>query len=164
VVPDPATRSKPRILEWFRADPWPRMRRVLLLGPTVLTIGGLVIAVSFLTHQPEEVRIESAAAGFVLIAGGAVFTLAAMHRILRQEVSLVVRTDGVALQSAQSETLVPWAQLRDARWDAARTELVLDLEQGEPLAVARMFTPAQGPRVVESILQSKRRAAMNLPQ
>ena len=74
-----------------------------------------------------------------------------------------VRTDGVVLQSARTETVVPWEQLQDVRWESARAELVLERSPGEPVTVARMFTLAQGPRVVHAILQSKRRAAMNLP-
>ncbi len=103
----------PRILEWYRADPWPRMRRVLLVGPMVLTLGGLAVAVSFLTRQPADVRALSVGVGFALVIGGAAFTLASMHAILRSEVSLVLRTDGVFVQSARSRD--PRALGRPAR-------------------------------------------------
>jgi len=153
----------PRILEWYRADPWPRMRRVLLVGPTILTLGGLVIAVSFLTRQTPDVRATAVVLGFALILGGAGFTLASMHGILRSEVSLVVRTDGVFVQSASAETLVPWDELLDVRWDAGAGALVLERSSGEPVVVARPPARMAGPDLANRVLQHKRKAAMNLP-
>lgn len=154
---------EPRILEWYRADPWPRMRRVLLVGPTILTLGGLVIAVSFLTRQPADVRAMAVVVGFGLIIGGAGFTLASMHAILRSEVSLVLRTDGVLVQSASAETLVPWDDLRDVRWDAVAAALVLERSSGEAVVVGRPPARMAGPELAARVLQQKRRTAMNLP-
>jgi hypothetical protein len=139
------------------------MFRVLLIGPPTLTAGGLVIAVSFLTHQPLDVRVLAAAVGFVLVASGAGFTLVSMHQILRSEVSLVVRSDGVVVQSDRSELVVEWPRLQGARWDAARSELVVEREGGEPIGLGRALTAAQAARAIDAILQAKRRAEMNLP-
>jgi hypothetical protein len=139
------------------------MRRVLLVGPSILTLGGLVIAVSFLTRQPADVRLAAALAGFALVFGGAAFTLLGMHRILRNEVSLVLRTDGVFVQSATSETLVLWDDLGEVRWDPQAGSLVLETTAGEALVVARPPARMAGPELVAKVLQLKRRAAMNLP-
>jgi hypothetical protein len=152
----------PRILAFYRADPWARMRRVLFVGPSALTLGGLVIAVSFLTHQPSAVRVDSAAAGFVLIAGGAIYTMAGMQRILRDDLSLVLRTDGVVVQSAAAETLIAWDELTGARWDSSRAELVLERARGEPLVLARPFARIAGPELAANIASTKRKVAMNL--
>jgi hypothetical protein len=155
--------TEPHILEWYRADPWPRMRRVMVTGTTILTVGGLVIAVSFLTRQPPDIRVFATLAGFVLVGCGAAVTLAGMHRILRDEVSLVLRTDGVVVQSDASETLVPWDELVSARWDPQASSLVLERSAGAPLVVAGPRARLGGDELAAKVLQHKRRAAMNLP-
>ena len=156
-------RHEPRIVDWYRADAWPRMRRILVTGPFVLTAGGLVIALSFLTRQPLDVRIAAAAVGFALIFGGAVSTLLVMHKILRDEVSVVVRTDGIAVQDARGETLVAWDDLSGATWDGARGALVIERASAGPLVVARTFVGLAGPELAARLLQHKRRADLKLP-
>jgi hypothetical protein len=155
----------PRVLSFYRADPWRRIRRVLLLGPTTLTLGGLVIALSFLAHQPARVRVDAAAAGFVLVAGGALYTLAAMQRILRDEVVLLLRTDGVTIQSPAEpggETHIPWDELTAARWDPSRAEIVLERAGTQPVVLTRPFARVTGRELAETIAVTKRRVAMNL--
>ena len=153
----------PHIIEWYRADSWPRMRRVLLTGPVILTLGGLVIAVSFLTHQPLETRMLATVVGFAFVTAGAATTLLGMHRILRNEVSLVLRTDGVLVQSASLETLVPWDDLVSVHWDPQAACLVLERSGGEPVVVARPHSRMGGPELAARVLQQKRKVAMNLP-
>lgn len=152
----------PRILEFYRADPWPGMRRVLLAGPALLTLGGLVTAVSFLSSVSREVRVETSAAGFALVGGGALVTIFGMSRILRDDSYVALRTDGVAVRVNGHETLVPWEGLVSARWDASRAELVLEREGGSVIAVDRGFAHAPGPTVAKRIEQTRRRAALNM--
>jgi hypothetical protein len=154
--------SSPRIVEWYRADPWPRMRRALLVGPAVLTLGGVVVAASFLTHQPLNVRIGAAVLGLALVLSGALFSVVGMQRILRDEVSLALRTDGVALRVAGGETLVLWDSLAQVRWDEARRELVMERLELGPLVVAQVFAGIAGPELALRLLQTKRKVAMNL--
>jgi hypothetical protein len=138
------------------------MRRVLVAGPSALTLGGVVIAFSFLTHQPPFARVDFAAAGFVLIAGGAIYTLAGMQRILRDDVSLVLRTDGVLLEASARETFIAWDELIDARWDPSRSELVLERARGEPVVLGRPFARIGGQELARTIVSTRRKAAMNL--
>ena len=152
--------GRPRILEWYRADTWPRMRRILVAGPAILTTGGVVIGLSFLSHLKHDVRITSVLLGFVLIAGGALLATAGMHRILREETSLAIRTDGVAWRTTAGEVLVAWDSLAAARWDASKGELVLDRTDAAPLRVGERFARVTGARLAERIEQSRRRAAM----
>jgi Bacterial PH domain len=154
--------SKPRIVEWYRADPWPHMRRVLLIGPTLVTLGGIVVSVSFVTRQTTEVRVASALAGFVLVAGGALFTMLGMHRILRDDLYLSLRTDGVVIQSSGREELVAWESFYRARWDTSRRELVIERDDGEPIIVPRPFAGIDGLVLARRIEATKRRVAMNL--
>jgi hypothetical protein len=138
------------------------MRGVLLAGPSVLTSGGLVIAVSFLASQSQRVRFDAAVAGFVLVAGGAIYTMIAMQRILRDETYLALRTDGIAIRLAGRETIVGWDELSEARWDPARGELVLERTDGAALSISQRFARATGPELCARISQTKRRAAMNM--
>jgi len=156
------TEPRPRIVEWYRADPGPRMRRILVAGPAILTLGGLVIAASFLTHLPRDARLVSALVGFVFVAGGALFTMVAMNRLLRDDVYLALRTDGLVLRSPEGETLVPWDTLESARWEASRAELVLARTGAAPVRVQRGFGRVSGAELAARIEQTRRRAAMNL--
>lgn len=153
---------QPRILDWYRVDTWPRMRRLLLTGPAVLTLGGLVVAVSFLKHQRQDLRAAEALVGLVLVASGALLTTAGMHRILRDETYLAIRTDGVALWLAPGETVIVWDSLAHARWDAPRREIVLERKHAEAIAVAHRFARVTGPALAERIEHARRKAAMGL--
>jgi hypothetical protein len=156
----------PRILEWYRADQGPRIRRVLLAGPGVLTTGGLVVAVSFLAHAKHDVRVVTAAAGLALIAAGAVFTMTAMYRILRSDVYVAIRTDGLALHagsaSVDEETLIAWDAIAGARWDEAAAAIVLERVEGSPLTIARRFARIPGPELARRLEQARKRAAMGM--
>jgi uncharacterized membrane protein YedE/YeeE len=140
------------------------MRRVLLAGPTLLTLGGLVIAVSFLTSVSREVRIDTSAAGFALIGGGALVTMFGMGRILREDSYVALRTDGLLVRGAGRETLVVWDALTAARWDPGRSALVLEREPtvGPPIVLGQGFARATGAEVADRIEQTRRRAAMNM--
>jgi hypothetical protein len=157
--------APPRILSFYRADPWRRIRRVLLLGPGALTLGGVVIALSFLTRQSARTRVDAAAVGFVLIAGGAVYTQAEMQRILRDELLLVLRIDGVVIQATTEpggETLISWDELTAARWDPSRAELILERVKGESVVLSRPLAGITGRDLAETIASTKRKIAMNL--
>jgi hypothetical protein len=150
------------ILEWYRADPWPRMRRVLIAGPALLSLGGLVVAVSFATRAPRDVRSAAVLLGLALVAGGAGLTLGGMFHILRDDAYLAIRTDGVAFRSTSGETLLAWADLARARWDDRRDELVLERTDGEPLLVARRFARIGGRELAEKVEQARRRESLGM--
>jgi hypothetical protein len=154
--------AAPAIVAWYRADAWPRIRRVLLVGPTALTLGGMVVAVSFLTHAPRDARTAAAVAGFVLVAGGAIFTVVGMQRILRDDALLAIRTDGVMLQSRHGEAFFAWDELAAARWDAARAAVVLERTGADPALVATRYAGIAGPELAARIEQSRRRAALGM--
>jgi hypothetical protein len=162
--PDPNV----RIVDWFRVDPWPRMRRVLIAGPALLTFGGLVVAVQFVTRAPPGLRALSAALGLALVASGAGFTLVSMYRILREDTYLAIRTDGVVYRSdegngeGEGQTRIAWDDLARARWDAAAGAIVLEPVAGDVLLVARRFAGISGPALAERIERSRQRASMGL--
>jgi hypothetical protein len=159
-----------RIVDWFRVDPSSQMRRILIAGPGLLTLGGLVVAVQFATRAPSNLRAMSAAIGLLLVASGAGFTLAAMYRILRDDTYLAIRTDGVIYRAASTgsdadtqETLIGWDDLARARWDGPTGAIVLERVDGEPLVVARRFAGVTGPALATRIERARQRAAMGLP-
>jgi hypothetical protein len=164
------------IVDWYRVDNWPRMRRVLAVGPALLSLGGLVMAVSFSTREPGTVRAVAALVGMAIVASGAGTTLAGMYRILRDDSYLAIRTDGLAMRLGAVETLLPWAELSRARWDAVLAHLVLErseqpvvergdeaiVERRESLIVARRFAGVGGPALAERIERARRRASMGM--
>ncbi len=155
-----------RIVEWYRADQGSRIRRVLVVGPGVLTLGGLVVAVSFIAHAGHDLRAAAGAAGLALVAGGAVFTMTAMYRILRSDAYVSIRTDGLALHagsaSVADETVVAWDSIAIARWDEAREAIIVERVDGEPLTIARRFARISGPELARRLEQARRRAAMGM--
>jgi hypothetical protein len=150
------------ILDWYRADPWPRMRRILVIGPALLSLGGLVVAVSFATRQPQSTRSIAAVVGLALVAAGAGLTLAGMFWILRDDTYLAIRTDGVAVRLPPRETLIPWSDLARARWDKALAALVLERGDGEVLVVPRGFAGIAGPDLAAKVEQARRRASLGM--
>ncbi len=154
---DPAA----RILDWYRTDPWPRMRRVLIAGPALLSLGGLVVAVSFATREPRVVRSAAAVVGLALVAGGASLTLGGMFGILRDDAYLAIRVDGVVFHASSRETFLTWSELARARWDEAQG-LVLERSEGEAFVVPRRFAGIAGPALAEKIELARRRASMGM--
>ncbi len=150
------------ILDWYRTDPWPRMRRVLVAGPSLLSLGGLVVAESLATRQPAGTRAVAVALGLALVAAGAGLTLFGMFRILRDDAYLAIRTDGVVFRSPPRETLLLWGDLARVRWDEARVALVLERREGEAFVVARRFARIAGPALAEKVEQARRRASFGM--
>ncbi len=150
------------ILDWYRAEAWPRMRRILVGGPALLSLGGLVVSVSFAARQPPGVRSIAAVVGLALVASGAGLTLAGMFWILRDDAYLAIRTDGVVFRSPPRETLLLWDDLARARWDEAQVALVLERKEGEDLVVPRRFAGIAGPVLAEKVEQARRRASLGM--
>jgi hypothetical protein len=157
------TEPGPRIVEWYRVDPWPRMRPFVFIGPGLLTLGGLVVGVSFVTHQPADVRFAATVIGFVLVGGAALVTMVGMSHILRDDAYLAVRTDGVALRLQALDVLVPWGELGAVRWDPGRAELVLERDGAEEVRTGCRFARISGKELAERIGRAKLRIAMKLP-
>jgi hypothetical protein len=134
----------------------------LFIGPPVISLGGIVIAATFLSRASHDLRTEAAAAGFVLVAGGALATALTMQRILRDEVLLSLRTDGVFVQLGSVETFLPWDDVEDAAWDAERGALVLSGKGGQRIVLPQRFSGISGKRLAERVVATRRKAAMNL--
>ncbi len=85
-----------------------------------------------------------------------------MQGILREEGSIALRTDGVAVQSGAGETVVAWSDLDAARWDEERGVLVLERRGAEPVVVPWRPARITGPGLAARIARDKQRAAMGL--
>ena len=138
------------------------MRRVLVAGPMLLTLGGLVVGVSFAARAPAATRELADIAGLFLVAAGAAVTMAGMHRILRDDRYLSVRTDGVMLHAGSLETFVAWDDLARVRWDGSGPALLLERKEGEAVVVAHRFATIDGAALAERIERARRRAAMGM--
>ena len=156
------------ILDWYRADAWPRMRRVLVVGPALLSLGGLVVGVSF-----TDARTGARAFGGRDGRNGAGRWPGQASRWRPCTASCAttrtsaIRTDGVVFRLASLEmALVAWEDLARARWDDARGELTLERTPGDggvertPLVVPHRFAGIAGAVLVQKIEQARRRASM----
>jgi hypothetical protein len=155
-----------RIIEWYRLDHGRRMRRILIGGPGVVTLGGLLIAVSFTGRHAADLRVAAVLGGLGLVASGAALTIATMYWTLRQDAYIALRTDGLTLHdgsaSAPEETFIPWDALAQASWDSARAEVRLEQVDGRVVVVARPYAGIALSVLAQRIEQTRRRAAMGL--
>ena len=141
------------------------MRRVLLIGPPVLTLGGLVIAVSFLdasvARRPRRGRHRRARPRR---RRRAAFTIAGMHRILRDDTYLASAPTASCSSPARARRVSPGTSSARARWDATRAALVLERSGAsrEPVVVSRPFAGIAGPALAGQIEQARRRASLGL--
>jgi hypothetical protein len=149
------------MVDWYRVDAWGRMRRVLIFGPLLLSLGGVVVAVSFATRVSAATRDVAHLAGMLLIASGALVTMIGMQRILRDDAYLSIRTDGVMFHTSY-ETFIAWDDLVCARWDVLAHALLLERRGAEAVVVAHRFATIAGPALAERIEQARRRAAMGM--
>jgi hypothetical protein len=125
----------PEIVSFYRVDPWVRMRRALIFGSTVVTLGALVMGVSFVTHQSEHVRMIAASCGIGTVVVGAVSAVFGMQRVLSDDRCIVVRTDvhGVGFNRLDPSRSGRWCDRRrasrrprrapDARGDVPRLDV-----------------------------------------
>ncbi len=116
----------PEIVSFYRIDPWVRMRRALTFGSTMVTLGALVMGVSFLTHQSEHVRMIAAMCGIGTVVLGAASAVFGMQRVLSDDRCIVVRTDGLVSQVNGAETFMEWDSIASIRLEAASSTIVVE--------------------------------------
>jgi len=116
----------PEIVSFYRVDPWVRMRRALIFGSTVVTLGALVMGVSFVTHQSEHVRMIAASCGIGTVVVGAVSAVFGMQRVLSDDRCIVVRTDGLVSQVNGAETFMAWDSIASIRLEAGGGAIVVE--------------------------------------
>jgi hypothetical protein len=124
----------PEIVSFYRIDPWVRMRRALTFGSTVVTLGALVMAVSFLTHQSEHLRMVAAICGIGTVILGAASAVFGMQRVLRDDRCIVVRTDGLVSQVNGAETFMEWDSIASIRLEVDSGVIVVE-RRGEHAAL-----------------------------
>jgi hypothetical protein len=116
----------PEIVSFYRVDPWMRMRRALTFGSTVVTLGALVMGLSFLTHQNEHVRMVAASGGIATVVLGAGAAVFGMQRVLADDRCIVVRTDGLVSQVNGAETFMAWDSIAAIRLEPGGGAIVVE--------------------------------------
>lgn len=150
------------ILEWYRANSSGPMLRILVTGAAAMLLAAVVIAASFLTRQPEQIRAWSAGAGLVLAVSSGAFTHFSMYRLLSRDASLAIRTDGICLQAQGTESVLPWDEIERAGWDAARRRLVIERAGADPVVVTWIPAGISGPDLAVRIERERMRVALGL--
>jgi hypothetical protein len=121
---------RPRLIEWYRADQTRRIRRALVVGSGILTFGACVMALSFLTRQPEAARQTAAVFGLVTTVFGALTAIIGMARALSTDTYLAVSAEGVTLHVEKDETFMAWDDVERIHFDAPREAVVFSLRAG----------------------------------
>ena len=153
----------PSVISFYRVDQSRRIRRVLIVGAGLITVGAIVMALSFLTRNTDAVRQVATTLGLVCTVAGGLGAVVGMSRALREDTCLVVRTDGLMTQSAGQETLFRWADIERIRLGAdAETIVVVRLDGTEITVADRPFAGTETKALAGELDTMRRKAAWNL--
>lgn len=150
------------LLEWYRPDQSRRVWRVLLVGAAIMTAGGLVMAISFLTHQKESLRNMSATIGIVLTVCGGLWTVLGMTRILADDRYIAVKVEGLVIALGGDEREVAWGDLERIRFDDEQRTLVLVPRTGDAIAVDTKFAGKTGRDLAQRLDELRRKASFGV--
>lgn len=150
------------LLEWYRPDQTRRVWRVLLAGAGIMTAGGLVMAISFLTHQREAVRTYAAVVGIVLTVCGGLTTVLGMTRILADDRYIAVKLEGLVVALGGDERHLAWGDLERIRFDDESHLLLLEPREGDAIAVDTKFAGKTGPDLAQRLDELRRKASFGV--
>lgn len=179
-----------RIIEHYRLDPTKQLLRALGLGSLIMALGALTGAGALFyrrpqpssTHDEGVFRIGLATAdgrpiqsgsvwwelGLGLIGLGSIVTggtvaIVGLHRILREERYLALRTDGAFFRAGREHSLVRWEDVSSVRWDNDRQEVVFDLhDEDDPWRRPERYAGIAGPELAKRASEVRRKALFSL--
>jgi hypothetical protein len=162
VEPD-AEAPEGAMLEYYRVDSMRRMLRALIIGPSLLAAGSVILALALVVAKHSEPgRWALVAVGSVCTVGGPIFLIASLHRILREEAYLALRTDGVLYHRGAERELLAWDTLEKVRWDPEASVLRLERRTGDPWLIAERFAGIDGPALAKRMEDVRRKASFGL--
>jgi hypothetical protein len=154
---------EPSVISFYRVDQSRRIRRVLVVGAGLIVLGATVMAVSFLTRSSEDVRRMATTVGLACTVAGGLSAVIGMSRALREDTCLVVRTDGLMMQSEGRESLFRWADIERIRLgEDARTIVVVRADGSEITVADRPFAGTETKALAQELDGMRRKAAWNL--
>src|SRR5689334_16089050 len=125
------------MLEYYRVDSIRRVARALVIGPSILLLGAILVALSIVVSRYAEAgRWVLGVAGAICTAGGPIYVIFKLHRALREEAYLALRTDGLLYHRGAERELVAWDAIEKVRWDAEAQVLRLERREGEAWVIA----------------------------
>jgi hypothetical protein len=153
-----------RLIEWYRVDQTRRIRRALVTGAGILTLGACIAAVSFVTHQREAVRHWTAVFGILSTIVGALIAVIGMARVLATDTYLAVNAEGVVLNldEAGEKRLLRWDDLERVRFDGARGAVVFALRDGGEVVTETSFAGAEKKDLAARLDFLRRRAGFGM--
>lgn len=118
------------IVEWFRPDRTRRIKQVCAVAASVLATGALTVGLARSADLSESQRLLIGVIGGVCTAGGPLYCVLALWRVIGPDIYLALRSDGVFFHSPAGELLVRWDVLTQARAEA-EGRLVLGTDDGD---------------------------------
>jgi hypothetical protein len=151
-----------RVIAWYRIDRWPAARRTLTLACAFIGSGACVIGLSFLTHQPERVRVVATVLGLVLTLAGPVTAILGLRRPLNEDLYIAVLLEGLLLHLEGEPKTIPWDDLLRVTARPATPGLVLELRDGSRIALDGVFAGVTSAELAARLDDARRKAAFSL--
>jgi hypothetical protein len=184
----PARGPRARVVEWYRPDATPAIRRALLPAALLMTLGALALAHTVIFREPPDVpgaasspapgtlsqrlvrppapgEVVLLGGGLLLIGAGGLTAILGLRRLMDRDSSLIVRTDGLHWQSADAPraTHFDWYELQGIGWDPDRRALVLAHRDGRPpFVLAERFADIDGADLARRLDDLRRKAIFGL--
>lgn len=134
------------IVEWYRLDQSGYIARVLGLGAVFVALGSFMVAagiapIAFPGGAPAALFFV----GIAFVAGGPLFSIFGLRRLMNDDAYIALRTDGLLVNLPDHEELVPWTDVSEVLFDPPSQRIALAREGAAPVFVSgRMagITPA----------------------
>ncbi len=150
------------LIEWYRIDRTESMRRVLIAAGGAMATGSFVVGLSFLTRQPEGMRIVAAVIGFVCVVMGPLIAIVGLRGSLIEDLYLVVRVDGMVIHLEAPETMVSWHDIERIVHDPVAQAVVLRMRSGEQSRLTRPFAGITMEALARRLDECRRKADFQL--
>lgn len=157
------TAGRPLIIEWYRPDPRRQLTRVCVPAAVAVSLGIMCVAAALNMGTLEPwLRAVLGAIGAGCSVGGPIYAVVGLRRALDDDRYLALRSDGLQVNGRDGSTVVPWAALNNATWDAQAHALRLEIEDADPWLFPQRFAGIRGDALAERICAVQRKALMNL--
>ncbi len=180
-----AGRSQPIIVEHYRLDVSARLRGALLLAAAIVTLGALLLAAAFyarndpmrvyaspndaifragrvradgsaIDSRPLAAELALGVFGFACIVSGGGIAIVRLRRVLKEEVYLVLRSDGALFRRGEEDTFVPWDEVEEVRWDDGAVRFVR--HDGSAWVRDERYASIEGAELAQRAAEVRRKA------
>ncbi len=155
--------TSPSLLAFYRRDE-PRIRGILVRGGVSLSVGALLLLLCALTerlHLAAPVRLALSLTGAILFGHALVTGFMQLPTLLKHDVYVAVRTDGLLLNlEPEPVLLLPWAEL--AAIEAVGEEVVLRRRTGDAVRLRARFGGKTHDELARCLDDARRKSSFDI--